>query len=548
MFQAARIAILVACVAALLVQVLALVREPIQLDEFEHLHSAWLVSQGQTPYVDFFQHHTPLFYYLAARFMPPQRADFNTILWMRVLMLALWAGAIAAAGLWLRQYGRWHGLLAVGLLAASPTMLSAGHTVFLDTACLPALMLSAWLLAEGEGRPGRMLASGLFFGIAVLTNLKASMAMFAPIALLASRGWNVRASWKSVREWLGDIGAYLAGGVVSIVLLTFILGADGSLGLWRFCVELNMGWRARVSGWPTLSSLLRRDLFVTLLVGGLVLIRVASLPRRGFRLEGRDAPWLFFASLLAGAFILPVVWFEYFATLMPFLTLSGALVLGDWSARWAGEREAGAAPALSRWADPDRRLWLLAVLGGVMLFAVFPVQLVLRGDRMSLVVSAMQVIGSAALMWWVRRSWREHTGALPAALCLALATVVPIARVGTLVWNEDNSEQRRRLEFVLAHTAPNEAVFDGYTGYGVFRPHAYFYWMIHQEVQAMLDTPTKGERLVEALKRRTPQLVIDDQWLATLPAPVREYVAVNYEPTPFPVIKQRKATLTGERR
>ena len=38
-------------------------------DEFQHLHAAYLVALGQTPYIDFFEHHTPLFYYLAAPFL-----------------------------------------------------------------------------------------------------------------------------------------------------------------------------------------------------------------------------------------------------------------------------------------------------------------------------------------------------------------------------------------------------------------------------------------------------------------------------------------------
>ena len=35
-------------------------------DDVEHLHSAWLVFQGQVPYKDFFQHHNPLMWYLFA--------------------------------------------------------------------------------------------------------------------------------------------------------------------------------------------------------------------------------------------------------------------------------------------------------------------------------------------------------------------------------------------------------------------------------------------------------------------------------------------------
>jgi len=35
-------------------------------DTLEHVHSAWLVSHGKIPYVDFFQHHNPLLWYLGA--------------------------------------------------------------------------------------------------------------------------------------------------------------------------------------------------------------------------------------------------------------------------------------------------------------------------------------------------------------------------------------------------------------------------------------------------------------------------------------------------
>jgi len=43
--------------------------EPKTGDDVEHLHSAWLVFQGKVPYVDFFQHHNPLLWYLFAPLM-----------------------------------------------------------------------------------------------------------------------------------------------------------------------------------------------------------------------------------------------------------------------------------------------------------------------------------------------------------------------------------------------------------------------------------------------------------------------------------------------
>ena len=37
-------------------------------DEFEHMHSAWLISQGFLPYIDYFEHHTPAMHFLLAQF------------------------------------------------------------------------------------------------------------------------------------------------------------------------------------------------------------------------------------------------------------------------------------------------------------------------------------------------------------------------------------------------------------------------------------------------------------------------------------------------
>ena len=48
----------------LVLRVLSLHRRFFDLDEFQHLHMAWLMAQGLVPYVDFYEHHTPLLHLL----------------------------------------------------------------------------------------------------------------------------------------------------------------------------------------------------------------------------------------------------------------------------------------------------------------------------------------------------------------------------------------------------------------------------------------------------------------------------------------------------
>lgn len=61
----------------------------IEGDEFEHLYAAFQIAAGQIPYVDFFEHHHPLLWYL---FAPLTRLSENSILIVyigRALMLGL---------------------------------------------------------------------------------------------------------------------------------------------------------------------------------------------------------------------------------------------------------------------------------------------------------------------------------------------------------------------------------------------------------------------------------------------------------------------------
>lgn len=521
-----RFVVLLSCVSALAVHWIGLRRETIQLDEFEHVHAAWLVSQGQTPYTDFFQHHTPLFYYAGGLVLKFMRPGFEAILNLRLFMLVLTVLTAAAGWLWLRRYGRIHGLLAVCLLAANSTMLSLGHTIFLDTISVPFLVASAMLMAGGDRKTRWMLASGICFGFAVLCNLKASMAVFAPIVLMASRGWAARGDRRRLRAWVDDNAAFVGGGVISILFVVAILGRTASIDMWRYCVEMNLGWKARVSGLPTLLGVVWRELFVTFAAVAFAAWRVWTLPRRSFQLEGRDVPWLFLGSLAAGLSILPVVWYEYFAMMAPFIALSGAMALGDWFSEWEHE-------PVSRYSS-----YVLALFTFV---ALFPYRAFLRADALAYVQSGSTLALSGILALAAQRAgWkREFRGS--AVMCLTLVSIVPLVRVSTVLHRQDNAEQRRQLEFVLATTRSTDAVFDGYTGYGVFRPHAYYYWMIHQEVQAMLSEADKGERVVEALEARRPPIVIADAWIAMLPQTVQNYLAAHYEPTPFPVFRKRRA-------
>ena len=208
-----------------------------------------------------------------------------------------------------------------------------------------------------------------------------------------------------------------------------------------------------------------------------------------------------------------------------FMALAGAQALVDWFS----------APEESR----DSRYSYLA-LGFFGLLALVPYRAFFRADPLAYGQSALMLAALGLLWALAARHGLPGPLRFRAAACLALVAAVPIVRVGTTLHRVDNLEQRKAVEYVLANTGPQETVFDGYTGYGVFRPHAYYFWMLHQEVQAMLPERDKDERLIAALERQQPAMVMADQWVAGLPDNVQAYVAAHYGETPFPVVKKRR--------
>jgi 4-amino-4-deoxy-L-arabinose transferase-like glycosyltransferase len=84
-----------ACGAALVAAIVALCwRKPFDPDEFEGLHTAWKLLQGERIYVDFFQHHHPLLYYLLVPLHLLLGETTAIVFAARLLMLAFLTGTI----------------------------------------------------------------------------------------------------------------------------------------------------------------------------------------------------------------------------------------------------------------------------------------------------------------------------------------------------------------------------------------------------------------------------------------------------------------------
>jgi len=137
-------------------------------DEIEHLHAAWLVSQGQRPFTDFLEQHHPTVWYLLAcfvRFFEDRPRQF--VFAARCIDLVLAAATVAAFTAMARKLLR-------GPASIWPALLLAGCFFFLRdamevrpdpwTAALAAIALWQWTTFLRGGSLGNAAWAGLTSG------------------------------------------------------------------------------------------------------------------------------------------------------------------------------------------------------------------------------------------------------------------------------------------------------------------------------------------------------------------------------------------------
>ncbi|MEN6559051.1 MAG: glycosyltransferase family 39 protein, partial [Thermoguttaceae bacterium] len=180
-------------------------------DEWEHLHAACYVAQGQTPYRDFFEHHGPALYYLLQPLGRWVGSDLPFLAWSRMLMWLFAVGTLVLVGrLTHRVAGPTAALVAPALLCATTVFFWKSIEIRPDVPAMFFLTAAACLLVRVVERPRRaawLFASGVLLGLAGLFTQKALI-----VAAAMMVAWGVR------RRPAGRRGA------MALELLVLILG------------------------------------------------------------------------------------------------------------------------------------------------------------------------------------------------------------------------------------------------------------------------------------------------------------------------------------
>jgi hypothetical protein len=462
--------VIAATLGLLVARIPVIVHRFLDVDEFEHVHAAWCAFKGMVPYRDFFEHHTPWYYYLLGPFFRFFAVDSSFesarhfLIFGRVVSLALTVVSVVV----IIQIGRlWAntkvGLVAGFFLASQPVIFQKTVEMRPDVFALPFFLGCLALLVRGLDRsassPGRtracLVGAGLCLGAAVMCTQK--MLFVIPGMAVGLGIWALLAGPHSdgkagVRVLWAAVCGLAIGIPAALTWAMFALGHGG----YAFIANnflLNSKWthvsheqllKVLETSWPVL---------ILCLLGATVsLYRFVRSGRREF---GSVVLLATLFGLTVGILIVPGAHRQYYLMPLPIVCLF-------------------AAQGLLFLIELTRRSWVLVA----------------------------------------------------ATVALAILPTMALAEA----YREPNDAQLAKLRYVLENTRPTDIVMDGIQGMGLFRPHAIYYYFLHAESLEML-TREQLDVYVGKLQRGEvrPRLIALDENLIALGIRFLHFVRTNYE-------------------
>jgi Dolichyl-phosphate-mannose-protein mannosyltransferase len=460
-------------------------------DEFLHLHDAWMVSQKFLPYRDFFEHHACWYHYAmapAVRLFSPEK-NVNTavgfLFFSRAVSFVI--GTLALALLF--KTGRnWMGKQ-VGILAA---ILLSGVPLFLETSVetrpdVPALALwiACVLLLVKEMNGSR--CSG-----------RERTTSPSPPATPD------RATCDGRKFMLA--GLCLGAAVMFTQKLLFVLpGLGVALGAWIWFGQVDKPFRRLV---------------MTLFFANGVAIPAACT-------------WLFFVAHGAGGdfvdkvFLINSRWAYH---------MSPSFILQrfwDDSVVFAVLTAAGALWVWVKMIESRRIDWTgivcQAVIAGwlVGLCRILPVadlQFFLIPLPLAALLASRALSESSA----IAPRWLQQLFLLGVTVWAVFPSIAALS--DRIQGRSPTPPVLKTALWVIQNTDPQDTVMDGWGGTGVFRPQAWYYGFVHNEIPPMIPQADR-ESLMRDLEmgRIQPRIIFESQDLFSLHERLLPWIKANYK-------------------
>ncbi len=506
---------------SLVFRVRALVIRYFEADELEHLRGAFCVFSGWLPYKDFFEHHTPLIYYLLSPLFYFGETP-GVIFISRGLMLLL-AGLIfflvyRLAARCFSPVSAW-----ISLIWLSYIFMFFEKTIETrpDIPALVFLLLGLRALVDyPESRRGiRALSAGACFSLAFLSTQKIVFPVLGVFAVFIFRALTSGSETGRRRTNFRIIALLLSGFAVPLGLTLWYFYTRGGLGDFTYRnFTMNLLWQRREPFHIFLKTLLYENpCFVFWAEAGMIITG-----RRIFIHPGRDKQDLiWFPALLgiAGLFLIPVILPQTYALIIPLLVIPAGKTLLDFL-RWTfsgGITRRLAAGGILFLSGPGI-IWLLGIAGSY--------RPKLTWENPALTLPTYICLGAAVVLFCLAGRNRKARNVFFFLLLLLLIgrPVIFLVNYGRI----DNRIQLLEMQEIARTSDSRDRVFDTWPIAGFFRLPAYYYHFLHHGVWKMLSPEEKGPRLLATLEDHRPKIISRGINFSRLPPEVQNYVGRHY--------------------
>ncbi len=442
-------------------------------DEFEHIQAAWLISTGQVPFRDFFEHHTPIWHLIAALLLPSN--IFPDYPWAtKILMVARYVSVLISAGIAVitwnicrRFAGSTAAWISVMLLSVNSVFMAKAIEIRPDPLSTLGIVASVYALQrlqedhQQKSFHPLLWASiaGAAQAVAVLASQKAA---FSTLGLAVAFLW-ITLPKSNIRQII-KLLLCVSAGVLSVVtpLMMWLYVHDALGDFVHFTLLIHIGWLKQSR--PAIAELfyliVRYDTIpLSLAVLGLSLV-VWDASRR--RMPPVLVAVLFpMASLIVGLKMLPVFQGQYYFMILPFLS----------------------------------------ILGGF---------------------AALRILD------FFKTSTLRNAAVVGATLLLTVSA----ARSMELVFHRSNRDTLAKLQYLLNSVPPDATVMGGWSTGIAFRKPAWFYYFPHDEVMHIIPQQSYSDltnRLNDGTVR--PAMIDVDQSILRMPPDFLDFVHLHYVPT-----------------
>jgi len=377
--------------------------------------------------------------------------------------------------------------------------------------------------------------SGLCMGMAVMSTQKALFA-FGGISL--SLLWTLidKRAGGSIKHRLKQAAVFLGGMMVPIALVCVYFLARHAL--WQFVncnFIMNSRWKVKFRPYGYIKQLLIKNPFFSVIgIIGLLVGTVRAFKREAIG-NGSFVLVLPTYALIAGLFVIPVPYRQYYLLFLPLLAIYCGFLFGtvDYRRLMSDVRNFRPTPLSAGFV-----VLAISLLAGGLIFVLrFSKPTIFGSDNLYLLLWAILIVSGVVALILNRSAY--------AVLFISLGIIAcPLEQIVNNKWNK-NDGQLAAIEYIMDATSPDDAVLDGWTGFGFLRDHAYFYFFLHTEMRAMLNQKELSDDLIESVEKKRAKIVVYDGSIKALPKKVRKYMLANFAPSGHGDIYVRKSGIQG---